>query len=86
MKLKRLALIPAALIFGLASNTYAKDLINNDSNFFACISNNAFYLYRSVSGCKKNCLSLSIRDFEPDSYKIIDPNSCQQTMTPDFLS
>ena len=32
MKLKRLALIPAALIFGLASNTYAKDLINNDSN------------------------------------------------------
>ena len=32
MKLKRLALIPAALIFGFASNTYAKDLINNDSN------------------------------------------------------
>ena len=32
MKLKRLALIPAVLIFGFASNTYAKDLINNDSN------------------------------------------------------
>ena len=32
MKLKKLALIPAVLIFGFASNTYAKDLIKNDSN------------------------------------------------------
>ena len=32
MKLKKLALIPAILIFGFSFNTYAKDLIKNDSN------------------------------------------------------